>query len=103
MIKVALKGRLGESYCIRGGQEKSNEEIVDLICKLLDFENKSNAPHSRLKVYVKDRLGHDKRYAIDYQKIKKELRWFPKYDFDEAMLSTVKWYLSNYDWCRQFI
>ncbi len=102
LIKVALKGRLGESYCIGGGQEKSNEEIVDLICELLDNENTSNAPHSRLKVYVKDRLGHDKRYAIDYQKIKRELNWFPKYDFSEAMLSTVKWYINNIDWWSKF-
>tara|TARA_Y100000766_G_C18844569_1_gene575019 strand:- start:229 stop:1266 length:1038 start_codon:yes stop_codon:yes gene_type:complete len=102
LIKVALKGRLGESYCIGGGQEKSNEEIVDLICELLDNENTSNAPHSRLKVYVKDRLGHDKRYAIDYQKIKRELNWFPKSDFSEAMLSTVKWYINNIDWCSKF-
>ena len=102
LIKVAINGRLGESYCIGGGQEKSNEEIVDLICGILDNENKSNAPHSRLKVYVKDRLGHDQRYAIDYQKIKRELNWFPRFDFSEAMLSTVKWYINNNDWCCQF-
>ena len=102
LIEVALNGRLGESYCIGGGQEKSNDEIVDLICELLDNENKSNAPHSRLKVYVKDRLGHDKRYAIDYQKIKTELNWSPKHDFSEAMLSTVKWYINNNDWCCKF-
>ena len=103
LIKVALNGRIGDKYCIGGGQEKSNLEIVDLICKFLDYENKSNAPHSRLKLYVKDRLGHDKRYAINSKKIKEELNWKPKYDFSDAIISTIKWYTNNIDWCNKYI
>ncbi len=101
LIKVALNGTIGESYCIGGGQEKSNEEIVELICNILDSHNKLNAPHNRFKVFVNDRPGHDRRYAIDNQKIIKELNWSPKHDFSKAMLCTVKWYLENIDWCRK--
>ena len=103
LLKVALQGRLGESYCIGGNQEKSNEEIVELICNLLDRYNNSNAPHNRFKVYVKDRLGHDRRYAIDSKKISKELGWHPKHDFLTAIKSTIKWYLNNINWCNKYI
>tara|TARA_Y100001968_G_C19426378_1_gene754615 strand:- start:98 stop:1138 length:1041 start_codon:yes stop_codon:yes gene_type:complete len=102
LIKVALNGKVGESYCVGGGEEKSNEEIVELICYLLDCQNKSNAPHNRLKVYIKDRLGHDRRYAIDNNKIRKELNWYPKYNFDEAILTTVEWYIENINWCTKY-
>ena len=102
LLKVALRGKVGESYCIGGCQEKNNDEIVELICELLDVYNKSNAPHNRFKIYVKDRLGHDRRYAIDSTKIRKEVKWFPKYSFPEAISSTVKWYLRNIDWCNKF-
>ena len=62
---------------------------MKLICGFMDHENKQNAPHSKLKIYVKDRLGHDKRYAINYGKIHSELNWFPKYNFSESLLSTT--------------
>ena len=103
LIKVALKGRIGDSYCIGGSQEKSNEEIVELVCKVLDCHNKINSPHNRLKSFVEDRSGHDRRYAIDSKKIKDELGWVPKYDFNDAISSTVKWYLENIDWCKKYI
>ncbi|WP_269606492.1 dTDP-glucose 4,6-dehydratase [Prochlorococcus marinus] len=101
LLKVALNGRVGDSYCIGANQEKSNEEIVELICELLDSHNKSNAPHSRFKVFVKDRPGHDRRYAIDNKKIIQELDWCPKHDFSKAILITIEWYLSNLDWCKK--
>tara|TARA_Y100001968_G_scaffold59618_2_gene50615 strand:- start:459 stop:1502 length:1044 start_codon:yes stop_codon:yes gene_type:complete len=103
LLKVALHGRVGESYCIGGNQEKSNEEIVELICHFLDKYNETNAPHNRFKINVKDRLGHDRRYAINIKKISQELGWYPKYDFEIAIESTVKWYLNNIDWCNKYI
>ena len=102
LLKVASDGKVGNSYCIGGAQEKSNEEIVDLICDLLDHENNSNAPHKRFKIFVKDRPGHDRRYAIDNTKIRKELNWYPKHDFSKAIKCTVKWYLEHLDWCRKY-
>ena len=103
LIKVALNGKLGDSYCIGGSQEKSNNEIVELICSLLDSQKQFNAPHNRLKCYVKDRLGHDYRYAVDTKKIREDLDWVPKYKFSHAMSSTVKWYLKNIDWCNKHL
>jgi len=103
LIKVAQKGKIGHSYCIGGGQEKSNEEIVELICDLLDSHNKLNAPHNRFKVLVKDRPGHDKRYALNNKKIINELDWHPKHDFQKAISYTVNWYLENINWCKKYI
>ncbi|WP_413677346.1 dTDP-glucose 4,6-dehydratase [Prochlorococcus sp. MIT 0916] len=102
LLKIALNGKVGEAYCIGGGNQRSNEEIFESICDLLDLNIKSNSPHNRLKVYVEDRLGHDRRYAIDYKKLKKELEWSPKYDFNQALSFTVKWYLNNIDWFGKF-
>ncbi len=103
LINIALNGKVGDSYCIGGTQEKSNDDIVEIICSLLDSYDNSNSPHNRFKVYVKDRLGHDRRYAVDTTKLKEELKWYPKYNFMEAMSITVKWYLNNIDWCRKQI
>ena len=103
LIKVALDGRVGESYCIGSNQEKTNEEIVEMICEILDLHSKLNAPHNKLKVYVEDRLGHDRRYAINSKKIRDELNWYPKYDFKDAISSTVIWYLKNFNWCSKSI
>ena len=103
LIQILIRGEVGTSYCIGGNQEKTNDEIVDLVCKLLDSFRKGNSPHIRLKNYVKDRLGHDKRYAIDNKKINQELKWSPKYDFQESLSFTVDWYLKNIDWCKNYI
>ena len=103
LIKVTLNGKIGDSYCIGAGQEKSNLEIVELICEILDCKNKLNAPHNRLKILVKDRPGHDRRYAIDNKKIRTELNWSPKFNFSEAILVTIEWYLENIEWCNKYI
>ena len=97
LIQVMLKGRLGDSYCIGSRQLKTNEEIVNVVCDYLDLYKQSNSPHIRFKKFVKDRAGHDFRYAIDNNKIVNELKWSPKFDFDEAMAITVKWYLDNHN------
>ena len=88
---VLHKGRIGEVYNIGGHNEKQNIEIVKLILDALDKDE------SLIK-YVKDRLGHDKRYAIDSSKIVNELGWTPKYTFETGIVETIEWYLDNQDW-----
>ena len=102
LLRVVLRGSVGESYCIGAGVQKSNNEIVELICDLLDKQNTFNAPHNRFKSYIKDRPGHDSRYAIDYKKISDNLKWKPKYNFENALELTIRWYLKNVDWCNKF-
>tara|TARA_Y100001968_G_C19423282_1_gene752962 strand:- start:207 stop:1238 length:1032 start_codon:yes stop_codon:yes gene_type:complete len=101
LVQVILKGRTGESYCVGAGQLKTNEEIVAIVCSILDKHKEWNAPHIRFKKYVEDRLGHDQRYAIDNKKIVEELKWTPKYDFNKALCMTVRWYLDNPQWLNQ--
>ena len=88
---VLHKGKLGEVYNIGGHNEKENIEIVKLILKELE------KPESLIK-FVKDRLGHDRRYAIDSTKISEELGWKPKYTFETGIIETIHWYLDNQDW-----
>ena len=98
LLEIIKKGTIGDSYCIGSGQQKTNEEVVQIICNFLDFYNKENAPHARLKKYIKDRPRHDKKYAIDNTKIINTLKWNPKYDFNKGIDLTVKWYLNNLEW-----
>lgn len=91
---VLHKGKSGEVYNIGGHNEKSNIEIVKLILKEL------NKPESLIK-FVSDRLGHDRRYAIDSSKIRKDLGWKPKYDFETGIVETINWYLDNQDWIKK--
>ena len=88
---VLHKGELGEVYNVGGNNEKENLEVVKLIL------HKLNKSESLIK-YVEDRLGHDRRYAIDNTKITKELNWSPSYTFEEGMEKTIDWYLENIDW-----
>ena len=100
LLLAALKGKVGETYCIGGYGEKSNKEIVLKICEILDNEIPNQSPHNQLIEYVLDRPGHDKRYAIDPSKIENELGWKPKYGLEKGLRKTVLWYLKNYDWCQ---
>jgi dTDP-glucose 4,6-dehydratase len=84
-------GKPGEVYNIGGSNEKTNLEIVKLILREL------SKPESLIK-YVKDRPGHDRRYAMDASKIRRELNWKPHYDFDQGMKATIQWYLENRNW-----
>ena len=97
---VLDKGDIGETYNIGGNQEKTNIEIVNTICDALDEKNPSKNFNSYkdLITYVKDRPGHDFRYAIDASKIKNKLNWEPSYKFEKAILKTVNWYLDNQTW-----
>ena len=91
ILSVLRKGRAGETYCIGGASEKTNMEVIDTLCEILDRLHPSGAPHNQLKTFVKDRPGHDHRYAIDFSKIKNELGWQPSYLFEEGMEQTVEW------------
>jgi dTDP-glucose 4,6-dehydratase len=93
-ILLALeKGRAGEAYNIGGGNERQNIEIARKLMALLDKDDN----YIR---YVEDRLGHDRRYAIDSEKIRTQLGWAPRHGFDEGLAATVKWYLANEKWWR---
>lgn len=102
---IINKGVVGESYNIGGGNQPPNVEVVKTICRTLDEEIESgpNIPHEQLITYVKDRPGHDRRYAMDIEKIHAELGWVPKYDLGKGLQDTVKWYLENTAWLDAII
>ena len=100
ILSVLRKGRAGETYCIGGASEKTNMEVIDTLCNILDRHHPSGAPHNQLKTFVTDRPGHDHRYAIDFSKIKNELGWQPSYSFEEGIEQTVQWYLNHQEWCE---
>ena len=93
---IIHKGKVGEVYNIGGHNERTNLQVVQTILKALD------KPESLIK-YVKDRPGHDRRYAIDPTKIEAELGWKPKYNFDTGIAQTIQWYLDNEDWWKHII
>ncbi len=95
---VIQNGRLGETYNIGGCNEWANIDIVKLICKRLDELRPGNKPKAELITYVKDRPGHDRRYAIDADKIMDELGWKPAYTFETGIEQTINWYLENQAW-----
>jgi len=97
---VLEKGRPGETYNIGGNAERTNLEIVQTICRLLDERIPNDAPHARLVTHVADRPGHDRRYAINASKIKRELGWVPAMSFEQGMDSTVQWCLENDAWVQ---
>ena len=92
------KGINGKKYCIGGYGEKTNLEVINAICNLMDKKSDSNQSSSELITFVKDRAGHDKRYAIDSSLITDQLGWKPKYDFQEGLEITIDWYLENKKW-----
>jgi dTDP-glucose 4,6-dehydratase len=97
---VMNQGRLGETYNIGGWNEKTNLEVVQSICAILDELRPAGAPHATLITYVKDRPGHDHRYAIDASKIERELGWKPQETFETGLRKTVEWYLANTEWVQ---
>ncbi|MDM4766031.1 dTDP-glucose 4,6-dehydratase [Pelomonas sp. SE-A7] len=96
---VLAGGRVGEVYNVGGWNEMANIAIVKTVCRLLDeLRPSSEGPYERLITYVKDRPGHDRRYAIDARKIERELGWRPAETFETGIRKTVQWYLDNPDW-----
>jgi dTDP-glucose 4,6-dehydratase len=110
IIRVLEKGRPGEKYNIGGHNERTNVEVVDEICAVLDAElpagrnpalaQRRLESYAELKQYVADRPGHDRRYAIDPTRVYQEIGWHPRYDFATGMHETVRWYLDNRAWCE---
>ncbi|MBX3600259.1 MAG: dTDP-glucose 4,6-dehydratase [Rubrivivax sp.] len=99
---VLARGQVGEVYNVGGWNEKPNLEIVQAICALLDELRPDPAgPYARLVTHVKDRPGHDRRYAIDARKIERELGWRPAETFATGIRKTVQWYLDHADWVAQ--
>ncbi len=109
-ILLALqRGRPGEKYNLGGGNERTNLQVVDRICEILDDEMPvadnpalaGQTSYSGLKTFVQDRPGHDWRYAIDSSKVRAELGWNPRFDFEQGLRETVRWYLAERDWCTK--
>lgn len=113
LLLVLGQGKVGQTYNIGGHNEKTNLEVVQQICTLLDelapcaqnalLLKQENPPsqYSALITFVSDRPGHDRRYAIDASKIEKELGWLPKESFESGLRKTVQWYLENQQWCQR--
>ena len=103
LYKVVTEGVVGETYNIGGHNEKQNIEVVKTICQILDeLQPQANGqPYESLISFVKDRPGHDLRYAIDASKIDNELSWTPEESFESGIRKTVIWYLDNLEWCRR--
>jgi dTDP-glucose 4,6-dehydratase len=108
ILLVLAKGRVGEKYNVGGGNERTNLEIVDRICDAVEALRpaRSNpalrvSGYRELKTFVADRPGHDRRYAIDASKIRRELGWAPRHVFEDGLASTARWYLDHRDWCEQ--
>ncbi len=99
---VLARGRVGETYNIGGRSERTNRQVVDAICALLDerLPDSLHRPHVQLIEFVADRPGHDHRYAIDCSKMERELGWRPNETFTTGLAATVQWYLDNDAWCR---
>jgi len=111
LVRVMVRGKAGEKYNIGGNSEKTNLQVVGMICRQVarlrppagnrTLREKGIARYEDLITFVKDRPGHDRRYAINASKIHKELGWRPSYNFEGGMERTVRWYLENLDWCRK--
>ena len=104
---IIENGQIGETYNIGGDNEKTNIEVAHIICNLLDklkpLKNDNKVQkYQELITFIKDRPGHDRRYAINTKKLKKELNWYTKESFYSGIDKTVKWYLENHNWIKKF-
>ncbi|MFU8773623.1 MAG: dTDP-glucose 4,6-dehydratase, partial [Anaerolineales bacterium] len=100
ILTVLQHSQPGKTYNIGGENQPANLTIVETLCEILDelLPDSPFRPHSELMIFVTDRPGHDRRYAMDISKIKKELGWQPRHSLDSGLLKTVQWYLDNSKW-----
>ena len=103
LLLSAFNGVVGESYCIGSNNEKTNNEVVEKICEILDQKFQPKITYKSLIKYVEDRPGHDERYAINSSKIINQLNWCPKYNFETGITKTIDWYLSNQIWVEKML
>ena len=105
LLTVLENGKVGETYNIGGNNEHTNISVVETICKILDeiIPDSRYVPHADLITFVQDRPGHDLRYAIDADKIKRDLKWSPDETFESGLRKTVQWYLDNQEWCNRVL
>lgn len=103
IFKVINKGDIGETYCIGGFGEKTNIEVVKIICSHFDKLRPKNVPYENLIKFVEDRPGHDKRYSIDSSFIQEKTGWKPKYKFEIGIEETIKWYSENQEWIKSIL
>ncbi len=103
ILTVLEKGVPGETYNVGGLNEQKNLDVVKILCTILDELHPEGAPHDRLITYVKDRPGHDRRYAIDCRKLQGSLGWSPKESFETGIRKTVEWYLNNASWVEKIV
>lgn len=103
--QVLLKGRIGETYNIGGNNQPTNLEIIHLICDILDerLPESPHRPHKDLITFVKDRPGHDRRYAMEISKVSTELGWHPTESLHTGLQKTIDWYLANQDWVENIL
>ena len=103
LYKVVTEGKVGETYNIGGHNEKQNLQVVHTLCEMLQALNPRSGQYTDLITFVKDRPGHDRRYAIDASKIENELGWKPQETFESGMRKTVQWYLDNEAWWQRVL
>ena len=103
ILAVLEKGRSGETYNVGGLNEQKNLDVVNILCSILDELRPEGAPHNRLITYVKDRPGHDRRYAIDCTKLQRDLGWTPRESFHTGIRKTVQWYMDNSKWVDKVV
>jgi dTDP-glucose 4,6-dehydratase len=103
--RVLEAGRVGETYNVGGDAERENIHVVKTICALLDARHPraDGSPRESQITFVKDRPGHDRRYAIDASKLKAELGWAPTVSFEQGLATTVDWYLANSQWVQRVL